>query len=685
MSNSSAPLLQLYSDIWTHITDLLDIEDLRKLLCTGNPTLQSLLKRSTRSLNCLWKSTRSVDLDRLLTLSNQLECLESVSFDCIYQTIWMKKSSQELILPRTLTSLSLKLSHTADRLLCCDLASQVPNLKKLSLTGAVSRSLRVGSFELPSTLEELCLHVHNGAISIMEGDLERLPRALVDLRLAPVYEMVVRKSTEWPPHLTFLQINASSCKIDIDTLPRTLTSLQVDDSRGLKTKFASEDVEFPWRLYFPRLVRLVVSPSEPMSSNFFASLLLDDVVPHENFVETWHTDPSLPDLALAPSSKAAYPLLQLFSGPTPFDHPSFTLESVKRLAPLLTSLNMWVTDEMPLTFLEFFPSLKTLTRDEDLPKGIKLPPSIVDLDCKKVYIQDLPPHLHTLRCTSLIGIEQEDGSTTLDGCHLPQSLEYLFYLKNVLPLAIARMLPPKILTCCVDLGTVEGVQRPGEVWHELATRLPSLTNLVLDIRDWDFEPLTPLSSTNCDTLSLQFADGFGFEATRPRLNEFFNAFPAGQLKSLDLHSGTTKWPLAMIPELPQSLTELRIWSASWISTTKEEFPLGHSMSPEELIAALPPTLGLLFLMGENGDAKETPKDAEVLTHLPHNLGFILSSDLFKAPELNDDDAKVSWARGLAKRLPPNLSSIFVSEVHKLVEIYFTEVRTDIYNDYTHTR
>lgn len=680
MSDPLAPLLLLYSDLWTPITALLDIVDVRRLLCTGNSLLISRLRRSTKSLSCTWKSTSAIDLDRLLELSNQLECLESFSFDCILQTIWMKKSPQVLVLPCSLTSLRLKLSHSMDRISECQLSSQTPNLRILELSGSTSQDFRLTQLNLPPRLEELGLRMSSHVFRILEGDLASLPKTLVKLLLSNVYELEVKHSSEWPPSLHSLQMNARGCQIEIDTLPRTLNSLYLEDTASLRTKFSSVDVEFPWRLYFPRLVSLVISPSESLAPNFFHSMLMDNAVPHEKFVENWFTSPALPDLALAPSPNVEYPKLQVYWGPIPFQS-DFSSESLKQLAPLLTSLDMWAVDsEMPLSFWEFFPSLKALSSNTtDFPKGFKPPQSLSELECNSVYIQDLPPKLHTLRCCSLIGVEQEDGSTTFDGCKLPQGLEYFFLVDNILPLQLARILPSGLRTCCIDLGTDSESHSPLEIWNELTGRLTSLGHLVLEVREWNETEVGFIGSTRSTSMSLQFHDGFTFPSTHPRLGQFFNSFAAGMLQSLDLYSGAVKWPFALVPALPKSLTELRMWGITWESTTHEEFPLGHSMSPEELIDSLPPKLTLLFLLGEQGG---TTKSLELLSHLPKNLGFLLTSHLFSAPEFEGGAGESEWTLNLAKRLPPNLSSLFLSCYTDLVELYFTQVRTDIYSDYT---
>lgn len=196
-----------------------------------------------------------------------------------------------------------------------DMTSHLPGLLNLRISGSgVAEQPRLSAFHFPPNLETLELS-HMNSIRVKSGDIEKLPRSLTDLTLNAA-SWPRFKTYEWPLSLKSLEVWCNSASIKLESLPRTLSSLSLENVGSLRTGFLDEASlpVFPWRVFFPHLAVLTLGPSAYylVNSELLSSILHPTTLAEEHvskFISSGFWD--VPSLQKPASSYLSYKKLTL--------------------------------------------------------------------------------------------------------------------------------------------------------------------------------------------------------------------------------------------------------------------------------------------------------------------------------------------------------------------------------------
>lgn len=653
------PLIPLYPDLWTRITELLPLESVLKLLKLGNAQLTSMLLANVQRLHWHYPN-RVVDFEAFLRMSQSFTALKEIDIRKEMYTALVKSPLEPLALPRNLTSLSVSLSEVYTLLVPLKLSTMVPGLVSLSLEGAYSSfQFKFEDLDLPAHLETLSLCVPYPKPTLNPDFISKLPRSLLGLTL---HYSVARKDLseldnatyDWPPSLT--QCNLECDAVTVERLPRTVTDLRLRVvGRAPETTFpqnnhkgfvaSSASFIFPWRRFFPRLTSLVLSihaqqPFIPVLSTIVLDTELDSAMVSDFIASGFWDVPSLQHMR--GGSKEAYPTYTLLSTPQ-HDETQFINELAK-VAPFISNT---VFDDVigSMELLSRIPTALDVATEGPFPRHLTLPKSVQSLVVEgDVPISALPPNLKKLVCQTLVGSE-EDGSVAPHDA-FPEGLQDLGAAYCLLRIDLVSILPKSLTFIALRIDSPPS-------WNLLAERLSSLKTLRVALAgQWACDqPLSPVSSKILKEFALDVTmdQRMGEEQ---RYGEFLRALPPN-LASLHL-SGW--WHVSVMALLPRALTGLFIESAFHWTPEMEPYPEAVGMSPEDLLRCLSPCLGELRLTGmaanRPGVTKVTYPCLQMVQHLPRSLYSLRTLGVF---EINGGDDGPT-TESIVALLPPKMVS-----------------------------
>lgn len=647
----TAPILRLYADVWTFITNYyLDLRSITTLILIGSPQLSFMLRQTVHS-TCQLVRGPVLDVEALLRSCSYFTSLKELSIgeDSL---LVVKKPLQPLIFGAHLTSLSLSIPEAFTLIVPLKLSAMMPVLLNLSVKAKSNNfSFCFKDLDLPGGLTELVLCPQGNVVpSISYAYFGDLPRSITSLFLtvrevqAPSAntpsseepgEKSASKAVAWPPYLSNLQLAIPSKSLILDTLPRDLTRLDISSVSGCITAFppTEKGFVFPWRRFFPRLISLEL----PFMSNtkFDNSLLLCSIFDRSaldaNQVKTFI------DLVSAEYQQTS---------PIQLDEPLHEYPSFKNIAlPMLPWGTQWdnLADEMARLkpFLErtifrrfhgswavakYFKATPSLILSDIVEIDEKVHPSVVTISTTTPLSPSvLSLGLRSLSCTCLRG-SGDLGSWDPAVDFLPARLAHLD-LRSALPgLDFLKCLPPTITNLSIPLHS------PSQ-WNLIAERLVNLKSLTIRVElQWTCnEPLTAIKSLSFKSMYFGFAYGFNISQGKPKFGEFFrlpSLFPAST-RTLSLRDGP--WHASLLPILPRGLDSVDIDAFSWHEEVAkfQPYPEAEGMSHADLIKSLPPSLSTIRLtsfMGENSMVKPS---IALVEYLPRSLVYIIAKDAFQ--------------------------------------------------------
>lgn len=649
----SSPILRLYQEIWTSILDLLDTKAVLNLFETGNRQLISNMRHSVH--RAIWQKDGSpfLDLDPFFKTCKRLSSAEEAIFSLKTmviapreRSIVVKRPSEALYLPSTLTSLTMHFDAVFSLVQHVKLSEMLPNLLHLSLKGNQAAPFDCLDLDLPPRLESLTIAPPTPIALISREWVASLPRTLASLSVCAIWGQPANGLAEppiehlpvsWPPSLSHLRF-AVTGRFAIEHFPRTLTSLRMHTYLCLETSFqVAPDGRktFPWRRFFPHLSSIKLPRLTSQNSLFdldllIRTLVLDDVLGDAN-VETFIASGfwDLPSLRhfQTPEGRAEHPY-PLFKSLELDPHtvagllPVVFENDIQTLSPLLDSADFGSLRSR--SSLEL-PSLLKATSELELdmnPEGvnqISLSPSVKSLSVWRTHVSNISPYLTSLRTNTFVGTGV-NGVLLPNEINWPSNLTILDLQWDPKPLHLISALPVTITDLAIPLCEVEG-------WTLIAERLVNLRKLdLLLCAGWaSADPLTPISSPYLDSFAVRFINGCEPLEGRAIGLEFFEPSPfPPTLRTLSVkHQHTFRvFNASIIAVVPRQLTALAIHMTVWDSEPREEDdgPMesySATTNPEELMKALPPNLTQLNLRGVR--RRSAGASPEILRHLPRSI------------------------------------------------------------------
>lgn len=649
-----------------------------RLLEAGNAQLSRLLCQATHSVS--WGDAGLVvDLDAFLRHCNSFPGLTEISIDRDTTRTLYKIPQQSLVLPPTLTSLTLDYHSVFTLILPLKLSTLVPRLTSLRLRGGtVDQTTGFSSLDLPPNLETLELSPVGPTAPLDPAFVARLPRSLdsFDLECFLACESTIGGplSYDWPPSLASFRITTFGRTL-LEHLPRTVTSLRLKSlGKPLETTFPPCQIDstkppsrvFPWRRFFPRLteVYLYLASNSPQLDMglILPTMVLDTVIDSsivDDFIASGFWDvPSLRHLR-AGSSKP-YPKFKAILMPKCF----WTHLEGQNLSHQFQELGPYIqgTDFTTPHFISqgaMAAQLKNVNRlnlKMDVNGDFEISPSIQAIQClKDVSVHLLPPKLTYLSCRNLRG-SNEDLTFHQERDILPVTLT-LLSVRGTLPLLkCPKMLPQSLTNLNVP------VRDPNE-WTLIAERCFLLKKLRVILQStWTCQaPLTKISSTSLYAFALDSRIRESSDEGMPHATEFFSTpsiYPTS-LERLELDGNP--WHASVLAVIPRNLGRLVIEGFCWESTTSvplSPYPEANGMSKEQIMLCLSPKLRKLVLLGPEaahaGGQFELP-NAEILKHLPRSITHLELHQVI-------DTREVSKA-SLSSWLPGQLTYWFVEETN----------------------
>lgn len=619
------PILQLYGDIWSLVIEYLNFESISNLFMVGDSKLRSAALRSVHT--ALWFAYGPVMRVEGFFRSCLSMPIRSIMVCPVRGTLVVAKPKEAIQLPSTLTSLSLTFPEVFSLIVPLKLSQIVPNLVLLLLHGDSNLAiLTLEDLDLPPNLETLDLDSWRSYPPLQTERVASFPRTLTVLGLRTAMTMVgpnnIAPIFDWPPALTYLRLSSNTV-IVIETLPRTVTELNLEWSSLLETSFPRIENRafFPWRRFFPRLSSLSLPQSDynmdysnPILKTF---LLADHLSGVDEFIASGPWD--LPSIRLLqPVAPNSYPLLKELS----FRSCSISLSQEQNLAELAPYLRQTEFKcEIHVKRASMLPGNTHFRLSNDtIAKGDEQFPSNVRklLGSYSVSASLLPASLTELKCRAILG-KGENGNF-LPGETLPPSLKHLELLLTnrrfeCTPISFLHILPLSLTSITLPLS------HPHD-WHWVASRLINLIDLYATIQpSWSCtEPLTKISSTSLTKLHLVCNTDATQVADVPKRHEFFpspSIFP-DSLKIIALASGS--WHASVITALPKNLEALNICSFTW-SSKCVPYPAADGLSDEAILRCLSPRLRTLHLVGAELQP-DCKRPIELIQFLPHSLSVI---------------------------------------------------------------
>lgn len=657
-------ILRLYQDIWVPISHYLDARSIRNLISAGNRQLASTVARSVQSTR-FSDFGLILDFEVILNFCQQFDSLEEIIVKTEPGYFASGAPSQALELPSTLTNLDLSFYGVFSLIQPIKLSQAVPSLTRLSLSAHhAPKRHRLSDFDWPPLLEHLSLR-QSLSLCISPRGIAQLPRSLSSISLSWLaassadeddlkrgfgFQMV---SYEWPLSLTALTLDNSLSCVNIEHLPRTLTSLDTSANYTLKSDFplTSEAVIFPWRVFFPKLRNLVLGKYNDDSGHIrlLRTILLPDAL-NSKTVEQFISNGFWRDIPSSSVFSHEYPSYDAICLPFAFwenSRPELITE-LDLLAHLIKNTvfpNLMSSDPLIAYTLPSETHFKgtIVTKENDAPFRAGL----LDINAYRstLHLAHLPASVTSLRCRALLG---SNGTTDLvKGDSFPPNLSSLD-IHELTPSTVS-ILPHTLTDLDISLSDTH-------IWDLVATRCVSLKKLNVFLEDdWKTDiDLASISSRSLLEFRLQLPLSARY-ANRPKLAQFFRSPSAvwspilpPSVTRLFLRGGhSIDASVLVVLNLP-NLKRLDIAGFVWKSADSPAFPEASGMAPHDLIRCLPQNLRQLRFL-HNAKADMTATGTEIIQLLPRSLLQIQDRRHFGIP--NEMKTPEFWPL-----LPPYLQS-----------------------------
>ena len=646
-------ILRLYGELWTEVTEWLDLVSIYRLMMLGCKHLSSSLARYAKSIH-LQNISPILEFDAILRTAQHLHSLESIT---VLSTKPHSMVRYPILLenfPPKLRSLNLSFNTAYDLFAGFNFALLTPNLKELKLSGQCDTPVSLGGFALlPSTLETLSL-LPQLAQREHPAVIAKLPRSLTWLDLHVAWDAPDSNfdASIWPPLLTHLRLQGHSISLNIELLPRNLVSLDLESFPDLTTDFPrlSDGFVFPWRVFFPRLTRLFLPIRCKLN---FSSLLLRSIVTSEacqietvqNFISS---QPSCPGLSgeLETVPLATYPTFSRLSLPllSWSSQPRDVGSQLQSVAPYIRNTDM-SPFRSKVAHLQHAGATSYATMGAITAQNEKLPSTLTSLNAVSVYLATLPSSLRSLVCLNL---RESDGSdpAMIGSDHFPNLATLDLHCS--LSFGAISNLPDTLTDLCLWL------HEPAE-WDLIATRLFRLCRLTLSLKSpWtSSKPLKPIASASLTSFGVSAEQAIQWTSA-PRYSEFF-ASPSPLPPSVtDISISGSPIDASIFAVLPRQLLHLNVRGLAWAPISSEisaPFLEGANLTPENLIKLLPPRLRSISIRVMEG---EKAIDIYCFRFLPKTLvQFECSNNDF---ELGSHDPPY-----IKSILPPAVSTFVIGD------------------------
>lgn len=611
----TSPILRIYPDVWQNIALFLGAASIHRLICIGSPSLTTSVTRGIRQLD-VTDAHGILDIESLLDVCKGMKSLGSLSIsDSDVSTVgsWVKTPLQPFSFPSSLTRLHLHFGNAFLVLKPLDFSRRLPSLLHLSIRDPYGDAHpRFSDFQLPPLLESLTLLPKHGGILLSISDIESLPRTLISLclRIEWVTEGDWTKYV-WPLSLQSFTLHCMNSSPMIEHLPRTVSELNVSGINGLTTGYRGStcldqgmEFYFPWRIFFPRLLSLKLSPEDVRFRH--VPMLRSIVVPDldlENAIDFisngfWNLPSELP------TSKREFPNLKFVEIPMRglWNDLAQWKHELERLAPYLqgTELGVFDASSPPLGLVDLLGSnVKILSRASWL--RTKLSQRVISLDTAYFDLQTLHSELIYLK-----GWSYSKRPTAL-----PPKLQTLLSL-HVLPREAWQNFPKTITVLQITI-------KHGSDWDTLASSLPVLKELGLELRPcWRLHPSAkPFIATKSLTkLRLDHRCDVNQLWTSAEAMFREKLFPAS-LASLDVYTARA----TLFAALPDNIRRLKVHCLRPVKYTSSEVKI----FPFELLPRKLLSLDYTCLR------REEPM-SHLLAKLPSTLVFLVASVQFEKKE-----------------------------------------------------
>lgn len=683
-------LTSLYRDIWSNILPRISGDDLGRLTLL-TPSLSAILWRSASDLHIDWKRGW-VDLERCLNGASRYESLSSLRVIATTRELTLaKRLFDPQKLPSSLLSLQLCFSASLHLFLLAppNLATLTPNLLRLELHSISPSFFVLGCAHFPPKLETLILnHTDSNGVSrlkIMPGDIALLPRSITSLELRGcVCKEDAFSVSDWMPGLTSLTLaSRSGSYLHPYHLPRTLISLDLEIHILTRPRtWSSTDHEFPWRIYFPRLVnlRLYFILNEKVVESVLSPVWLkpkDDF--NQKHIEPLPADPSAQKQDLKPVS---YRSIYLNAS----SWRDLSSEGyLTRFGPQLAELESLTVLRDFLGDYSLLPNLKSLYEFSPAQR-LSLPPTLTRLNCNKSFSFSMLPSSITELEVSHLRNDLSLDETSESSAFSKIGLLKLTVQEKLSVLALER-LPVTIeyLNVNLERDNIENTASKDlgcdGSWRVIATRFVNLKHLALrDCRVLPVARLEVVLSPCLETLELmQLSNGWTMMKWLEALCDDCNMdgrprILPPSLKTFQIEAvGSAVFPVSVVPMLPRSLTTfiLRgemahlhapIFSSSGpFGPLLPNFPFNKNLTPTQHLEHFPPNLKQ-FRWRFNDRPKHGPLKMHIdsLQYLPQSLEILdLNNPNFsiEAPDHLIDNGSIGNFQAIARKLPPALSFI----------------------------
>ena len=664
-----SPLLHLSADAWQIIAPLLDYDDVKKLLDTGNRYLAQIVSSFVHSF-VINKRLHALDLDSLQCTCKATPYLTEITIKPMESLYRLITPSLPLDLPPTLTKLhadfynSLAFFLFSSRL--CDL---VPDLVSLRLRGLPGDTHLLRDLKLPQKLQHLELTASLTVIE--EGEITTLPRSLTSLDLRVSKIPPSESCGDWPSHLSTLKLILYD-ELIIEHLPRSLTHLSLNlEHREFLSSFkpptGANFLPFPWRRFFPRLTCLSITndihgPAMPflksvVSPNAYDALEVSDFL-SRGF---WRSE----EYDRIPANN--HPLFERIFF---FTDAEDLTEACRELAPFLHNVVQFSSSSSVLPFesLQYLPSLA----EYDSEDVHTCPPNMLSLTHAYFgkVVASVIEKLQSLEELTFSALCDESGAIA-SSAKWPSTLKRV-YTATVLTSPALQLLPTLLTHLTLGIST-------HTEWSIIASRLVNLEHLSIRLTPdlWcSSTSLEAIASKRFEHLIVFYAEDFSSAPEEPFMNEFLgkhSPLPAS-LTNLEVsfHSAVQRVPLTILPYLPKQLRILKIMtSVAWNSTFFKTEPHIAAMTPSKLLASLPTGLEVLSLISVH-KAPEERQPVSVLSSLPRGLVHFNQLGLFNSGP----------SRDIIVHLPPRLASITYESNSYVEEEYLAKIRPYLFSGST---
>lgn len=639
-------ILDLYSDIWAEIANHLDSSVLT-LLQVGNQQLSSILHKSIPVIH-LTNYGRILDFEALLHACHHLERIHSLSVPAAEYLKFVKVPTGALILPPTLTSLSLAFSNVIPLISPLCLSAMVPSLLHLALEDLSDGIMfALATFDLPPQLESLDL-IHRRFYPIEDANfIASLPRTL--LRLGSGWSNIAQwdempSKFDWPPCLEYLRLSADYRDgFIIEKLPRTLTKLDLSETSYLTTAFpkTTEHLVFPWRRFFPYLtdLRLAKSNETLDCDKLFDTILLETSLESstvEQFISSGSWDLPSPHRSMTcPSNQ--YPPFKVLELPSRVRKltPTRLQEIFDMLAPKLKSVDL-VNFAGPPEATKHLASLSVLDNrraarrgpETTVPDYRTLPPSVTSLTCDSIFPSDLSPSIKVLNAVRILRREE----TGAPNCFFPPALTKLKFERSGEQVFLHEF-PTTITHLTLSISEIED-------WNVIAERLVNLQHLAVLV-SWDLssKAIKPIASASLHTF---FCRRTSHMANGLKMTDLFAASPPILPPSLTHLRLCSLAHATILSILPRNLVKLSLEELSWTADpNRTPFPHAEGLSQEALwkqFLASHPSIKELRIMGTEKKSLEDSSIPSIsfVKFLPKSIRKFSCHNFFR-PDLNMRD------------------------------------------------